>query len=80
MTKGMSSQRVLLELVADFLVQLHPDNKNIICGFRCDYNINFEIVRNSPQVPTTPLRHPSASAPHKASTSSLNSKGTEKSV
>jgi hypothetical protein len=58
--QGIASQKVLLDLRGDFVIQLHPDSKDIICGFRCDYTINFEIIRTTPQVQLLTLRTTSA--------------------
>lgn len=42
----MVQKKVLLELREDFIIQIDTTDKNILCGFKCDYDINFEIIRS----------------------------------
>lgn len=42
---------MLLEIRGEYVIQLDPSSKSIISGFKCDYSINFEIIRNPPQAP-----------------------------
>lgn len=44
--QGTATQKVFLELRGEYVLQLNPIQKNIISGFKCDYSINFEIIRN----------------------------------
>lgn len=50
LTDKSEPEAVVLQIIEDWVVQLTPDRVKMVSGFRCDYEIQFEILRKMSQV------------------------------
>lgn len=50
LTDKPEPEAVVLQIIEDWVLQLAPDRVKVVSGFRCDYEIQFEILRKMSQV------------------------------
>jgi hypothetical protein len=50
LTDKKEPEAVILQIIEDWVLQRSPDRVKVVSGFRCDYEIQFEILRKMSQV------------------------------